>query len=133
MSAGHMETAHRTGWCPLEALLWNSDQLLAYKAGELVKVPAPYTSQTCCRCGHVDKHNQTSQAHFSWVACRFAVKADHNAAINILGLYGASVPARPPARGIGAAARRGVLPPCHPPDGKGSPATRELGGWGPSP
>ncbi len=31
MSAGHMETAHRTGWCPLEALLWNSDQLLAYK------------------------------------------------------------------------------------------------------
>ncbi|MCE2515927.1 MAG: transposase [Acidobacteria bacterium] len=69
------------------------------RAGELVKVPAPYTSQTCCRCGYVDKRNRTSQARFRCVACGFAVNADHNAAINILGRYGASMPARPPARG----------------------------------
>lgn len=29
MPAGHMETARRMDWYPPEALLWNSDQLLA--------------------------------------------------------------------------------------------------------
>ena len=112
-----------SGWGQME-------RKLAYKAGGLVKVPAPYTSQTCCRCGHVDRHNRISQARFRCVACGFTANADHNAAINILGLYGASVSARPPARGIGAAARRGALPPCPPSDGKGTPATREQGGRG---
>ena len=104
-----------------------------YKASELAKVPAPYTSQTCSYCGHVDPCNRTTQARFRCVACGFMANADHNATINILGQHGTSVPARPPARGTGAAARRGALPPCHPPDDKGTPAPREQGGWGPNP
>ena len=115
-----------SGWGQME-------RKLAYKAGELAKVPAPYTSQTCCRRGHVDEHNRISQARFRCVTCGFTANADHNAAINILGLHGASVPTRPPARGTGAAARRGALLPCHPSGGKGTPATREQSGWGPSP
>ena len=67
-----------------------------YKAGELAKVPAPYTSQTCSHCGHVDPCNRITQARFRCVG--FMANADHNAAINILGLHRASVAARPPAQ-----------------------------------
>ena len=103
-----------------------------YKTSELAKVSAPYTSQTCSR-GHVDPCNRTTQARFRCVSCGFMAHAAHNATINILVQHGASVPARPPARGTGDAARRGALPPCHPPDDKGTPASREQGGWRPSP
>ncbi len=67
-----------SGWGQLE-------RKLAYKGGQLVKVPAAYTSQTCSRCGYVDKVNRTTQARFRCVACQFQLYADHNAAINILG------------------------------------------------
>ena len=67
-----------------------------YKAGELAKVPASYTSQTCNRCGHVTPRNRITQARFRCVG--FMANADHNAAINILGLHRASVAARPPAQ-----------------------------------
>ncbi len=67
-----------------------------YKAGELAKVPASYTSQTCNRCGHVTPRNRITQARFRCVG--FMANADHNAAINILGLHRDSVAARPPAQ-----------------------------------
>ena len=42
-----------------------------------------YTSQTCSRCGHVDKENRQTQEKFVCTKCGFELNADHNAAINI--------------------------------------------------
>ena len=53
--------------------------------GNLVIVPAAYTSQTCHQCGHVAKENRESQAAFHCVKCGYKANADVNAAMNILG------------------------------------------------
>ena len=47
------------------------------------EVPAPYTSVTCCVCGHVDKQNRASRDLFRCVKCGYEAHADSNAAINI--------------------------------------------------
>lgn len=52
--------------------------------GNLVIVPAAYTSQTCHQCGHVAKENRESQAVFHCVECGYRTNADVNAAENIL-------------------------------------------------
>jgi putative transposase len=63
-------------------------RLLAYKAAsagrELVRVPAPGTSQTCADCGHQDQENRVDRDHFSCVACGHEDHADANAAVVIL-------------------------------------------------
>ena len=61
--------------------------MIEYKAErEGIKVryvnPA-YTSQTCSKCGHVDRENRKTQAQFECVKCGFKLNADHNASINI--------------------------------------------------
>ena len=50
---------------------------------ELEYVPAAYTSQTCCLCGYVDKHNRQTQALFLCVKCKYEINADYNASTNI--------------------------------------------------
>lgn len=62
-------------------------QFVAYKAC-LAGVPvaivkAKYTSQTCAECGHRDKNNRKTQAHFSCQQCGHHANADRNAARNI--------------------------------------------------
>ena len=57
---------------------------LAWLGGSLVAIPPQYTSQTCSRCGCVDKQNRQTQAKFKCTACGFEINADHNAALNIL-------------------------------------------------
>ena len=62
-------------------------QMIEYKADRLgIKVryvnPA-YTSQTCSRCGNIDKENRQTQETFVCTKCGFKLNADHNAAINI--------------------------------------------------
>jgi putative transposase len=53
-------------------------------AGRLERVPAAFTSQRCCACGHVAAENRKSQAVFACVACGAgACNADVNAARNI--------------------------------------------------
>ena len=52
--------------------------------GNLVIVPAAYTSQTCHQCGHVASENRESQAVFKCVECGYRANADVNAAMNIL-------------------------------------------------
>ena len=42
-----------------------------------------YTSQTCSRCGNIDKENRQTQETFVCTKCGFKLNADHNAAINI--------------------------------------------------
>ena len=65
-----------TGWGSFE-------QMLAYKAPCLVKVPAKDTSRTCHACGHVDAASRRSQTTFRCVPCGHADHADANAARNI--------------------------------------------------
>ena len=108
-----------SGWAGLE-------RKLGYKVGDLRKVNAAYTSQTCSLCSHISKGNRRTQATFQCVACGYKANADHNAAVNIL--VRAGLPYGPvSARGTGASARRGAFP-------SGTPTTREQGSSaGPSP
>lgn len=76
-----------------ERMSWSFFQLrsyIAYKAERLgvplVIVPAPYTSQTCSKCGHCEKKNRKSQAEFLCVSCGHAENADSNASKNIASL-----------------------------------------------
>ena len=89
-----------TGWGAME-------RMLEYKALELIRIPAAYTSQTCSACGVVDADSRRSQADFTCVACGHAQNADLNAARNIL------------ASATGATARRGAFTLV-------TPATREM-------
>lgn len=61
-----------------------TERFLEYKAqraGKLIiKVPAPYTSQTCSRCGCQAKASRKSQALFRCTHCGFSQNADRNAA-----------------------------------------------------
>lgn len=64
--------------------LQNMIEYKAEREGISVKyVDSAYTSQTCSKCGHVDKENRTSQEKFKCIECGFELNADHNAAINI--------------------------------------------------
>ncbi|MFZ0230111.1 MAG: transposase, partial [Mycobacterium sp.] len=67
---------------------------LEYKAaGRVERVPAAYTSQRCCACGHIARENRKSQAVFACVACDAGpCNADVNAARNIAA--GRAVPAQ---------------------------------------
>ena len=61
--------------------------MVEYKADRVgIKVryinPA-YTSQTCSKCGHIDKENRQTQEKFRCTKCGFELNADHNASINI--------------------------------------------------
>jgi len=47
-------------------------------------VDPKYTSQTCSKCGYVDKENRTTQASFECLKCGHKEHADVNAARNIL-------------------------------------------------
>lgn len=62
-------------------------QYIEYKAereGIQVRYIDPvYTSQTCARCGHIDKENRQTQEKFICTKCGFELNADHNASINI--------------------------------------------------
>lgn len=53
---------------------------LAWKGGQLVEVPAAYSSQTCSACGHVDFKSRSSQSLFCCTSCNYSDHADLNAA-----------------------------------------------------
>ena len=63
--------------------------MLKYKAikkgGEVIEVDPKYTSQKCSCCGHISKDNRKSQSTFECTKCNFALNADLNASINIVG------------------------------------------------
>jgi putative transposase len=68
-------------------------ELLTYKlierGGQLLKVPAAYTSQTCSTCGHRDRASRRGTI-FACTACGWTGHADSNAALNILNAAGLS-------------------------------------------
>lgn len=61
--------------------------MIKYKADRIgisVRYIDPsYTSQTCSRCGYIDKENRETQEKFICKKCGFELNADHNASINI--------------------------------------------------
>ena len=64
--------------------LQNMIEYKAEREGIKVRYVDPaYTSQTCSKCGHVDKENRPTQAKFECVNCGLELNADHNASINI--------------------------------------------------
>jgi len=72
LGQGHAETVRQLGY------------KLGWRGGELVKVPAAFTSQTCPRCGKVCAENRPSRDRFQCVACGHSGHADTVAAVNIL-------------------------------------------------
>jgi putative transposase len=64
------------------------EQMLAYKlknwGGQLIRVPAAYTSQRCSVCSHTSADNRRAQAAFRCVSCGHVENADTNAAKNIV-------------------------------------------------
>ena len=86
----HLEKLTKEGFNNLILRNWSYYQLqqyIEYKADrEGIKVryvnPA-YTSQTCSRCGNIDKENRLEQDKFECTKCGFKLNADHNASINI--------------------------------------------------
>jgi putative transposase len=69
------------GWFEFRRQLEYKQQWLG---GEVLAVPAHYTSQRCSCCGTVSKDNRQSQAKFICVSCGYETNADLNAAKNIL-------------------------------------------------
>lgn len=68
------------GWSMWAGML---EYKLAWRGGQIIKVPAAYTSQTCAVCGHVHGQNRQGE-RFLCRACGHADHADVNAAKNIL-------------------------------------------------
>ena len=62
--------------------------MLEYKAERagvsFVRVPSPYMSQTCHRCGVADAASRRNRAHFRCAHCGLEVDAEDNAARNVL-------------------------------------------------
>ena len=64
--------------------LQNMIEYKAEREGIKVRYVDPaYTSQTCSKCGHVDKEHRPTQAKFKCINCGLELNADHNASINI--------------------------------------------------
>ena len=57
---------------------------LKWAGGDLIVVPAQYTSQQCSGCGHTAQENRKIQKSFCCVSCGHAENADINAAKNIV-------------------------------------------------
>ena len=86
----HLEKLIKDGFSDSILRNWSYYELqnmIKYKADRVgIKVryvnPA-YTSQTCSRCGHIDKNNRQTQEKFICTNCDYEINADHNASINI--------------------------------------------------
>ena len=64
------------GWGQLVSMLRYK---LAWSGGNLVEVPAAYSSQTCSACGAVDAASRPSQSVFRCTCCGYSDHADLNA------------------------------------------------------
>jgi IS605 OrfB family transposase len=86
----HLEKLSKEGFQDSILRNWSYYELQAmieYKAeriGIKVRYINPsYTSQTCSKCGYIDKDNRQTQEKFKCTKCGFELNADHNASINI--------------------------------------------------
>jgi putative transposase len=92
--------------------------LLRYKlperGGELVEVPAAYSSQTCSACGAVDPGSRETQADFACTSCGYRANADVNAAKVLLarGLAGQRAAPKAPKKTLRNLRRKPKDPPA---------------------
>lgn len=78
--AGLNKSILNVGWHTIETYT----KYKAYQAGKAVfKIPAPYTSQECAKCGHTHPDNRKSQSSFVCGNCGNTDNADHNASMVI--------------------------------------------------
>jgi putative transposase len=91
------------GWAEFRRQL---EYKCAARGGAVVPVNPAYTSQTCSRCGCVDKANRRAQALFACLACGHTENADANAAHNILAAGRVVWAARPAACASGGQPRQ---------------------------
>lgn len=92
------------GWSAFATMLRYK---LAERGGELVEVPAAYTSQTCSSCGVIDKASRKYQAAFECTACGHSANADTNVARNILAAR--TIAPKPPKRTLRRVGKRKPL------------------------
>lgn len=78
--AGLNRVILNAGWRQFQTLLTYK---MEERGGQVVTVPARFTSQTCAACGVVDARSRKSQARFVCVSCGHTDHADTNAAVNI--------------------------------------------------
>lgn len=69
------------GWSMFVSML---EYKQSWLGGNVLKVPAHHTSQTCPCCGHVAKANRQTQSRFECVECGYTQNADRVGALNIL-------------------------------------------------
>ena len=86
----HLEKLSKEGFQDSILRNWSYYELqtmIEYKAERIgIKVryiDPSYTSQTCSKCGYIDKDNRQTQEKFKCTKCGFELNADHNASINI--------------------------------------------------
>ena len=86
----HLEKLTKEGFADSILKNWSYYELqtmIEYKADRIgikVKYVNPaYTSQTCSKCGNIDKENRQTQEKFECTKCGLKLNADHNASINI--------------------------------------------------
>ena len=81
--------------------------MLTYKAEgagrKLVRVAAPYTSQTCARCGATDPASRPDRDHFACTSCGHTAHADANGAQVILAIATGRIAISRPPHGPGRA------------------------------
>ena len=78
--AGLNKAILSVGWHIIEAYT----KYKAYQSGKAVfKIPAPYTSQECAKCGHTHPDNRKSQELFVCGSCGNTENADNNASLVI--------------------------------------------------
>jgi putative transposase len=63
---------------------------LAWNGGQLIEVPAQYSSQTCSACGHIDANSRVKES-FCCTACGYSDHADLNASKVLLSRANRSV------------------------------------------
>jgi putative transposase len=82
----------------------------AAQEGVIVEaVSARYTSQTCPRCGLVDKTNRRNFHYFRCILCGFEANADRVASLNICRRAGESIATHAQIPAVGGAVNRRVL------------------------
>ena len=79
----HMKAKSGLNWEIRKSCWRKLGQCLSYKA-HVEKVNPAYISQTCNKCGSVDKVNRKTQSIFKCQQCGHEDNADVNAALNIL-------------------------------------------------
>jgi len=87
---GRRQRRRHHGWSYAQLRGFTADK--AEATGSIVEAVDPrYTSQRCCKCGHVHRRHRPTQSLFRCLECGYEVNAHLNAARNVAWKYHASI------------------------------------------